>query len=133
VFITRAGRHDRGDVQEFLAAQGWTADLSRGTTFFARDGGIIGCVRLVEVEPQTVVLDDMLVAEPRRGEGVGGSLLRAAMNSRGGTLYVGCGDDELGFYRGFGFAEVTADELPSAVKDYIAARAGDRRRFMKAR
>jgi predicted N-acetyltransferase YhbS len=133
LFITRASRHDRADVEEFLAARGWGADLSGGTTFFARDGAIIGSVRLVEVAPQTLVLDDMLVDEGRRGEGVGGSLVRAAMNSRGGTIYVGCGAGEVGFFEQFGFSMVTEEQLPEAVRAYVTEGSSQRRNFMKAR
>ena len=88
MFITRATRHDKDDIQELLSTQGRTdSDLSEGVTYFARDGGVIGCVRLIEVEPQTVVVDDVLVAEARRGQGIGRELMKAAMNALGGKLY----------------------------------------------
>jgi N-acetylglutamate synthase-like GNAT family acetyltransferase len=120
VFITRATRHDRADIAEFLKANGWhEPDLSRGVAFFARDGAVVGCVRLVEVAPQTVVVEDMVVAQTRRGEGIGASLMRAAMNSRGGTLYLSCHDDVEGFYEGFGFAPVDRAELPEPVRDHF--------------
>ena len=120
MFITRATRHDRADIEAFLEDNGWhEADLARGVTFFARDGGVVGCVRLVEVAPQTVVVEDVVVAEERRGEGIGGSLMRAAMNSRGGTLYLSCHDDVLGFYEGFGFTRIDRDELPEAVREHF--------------
>jgi N-acetylglutamate synthase-like GNAT family acetyltransferase len=121
VFITRASRHDRADIAEFLDRHGITGvDVARGVTFFARDGAIVGCVRLIEVAPQTVVVDHMLVAGGRRGEGIGGSLMRAAMNSRGGTLYLCCHDEALGFYEGFGFKQVDRESLPEGVRAYFA-------------
>jgi N-acetylglutamate synthase-like GNAT family acetyltransferase len=141
VFITRASRHDRADVTEFLASQGEKEpDVSRGVTFIARDGAIVGCVRLVEVAPQTVVVDDVMVASDRRGEGIGGSLMRAAMNSRGGTLYLCCHEDVLGFYGGFGFTDLDPDDLPEAARAYFSdagvlpgPEGHERHYFLKAR
>ncbi|MDQ3618927.1 MAG: GNAT family N-acetyltransferase [Actinomycetota bacterium] len=125
MFITRATRHDRDDIQQLLAAQGWMdSDLAEGVTYFARDGRVIGCVRLIEVEPQMVVIDDVLVAEARRGEGIGGDLMRAAMNAQGGVLYLCCHDEHIGFYEGFGFSQVDSDDLPGAVRAYLD-RTGD--------
>ena len=120
MFITRATRHDRDDIQQLLAAQGWTdSDLSEGVTYFARDGGVIGCIRLIEVEPQTVVVDDVLVAETHRGQGIGGDLMKAAMNAKGGVLYLCCHDEHIGFYQGFGFSQRQPDDLPETVRAYF--------------
>ncbi|MGI8706669.1 MAG: GNAT family N-acetyltransferase [Actinomycetota bacterium] len=125
MFITRATRHDRDDIRQLLAAQGWTdSDLSEGVTYFARDGRVVGCVRLIEVEPQKVVVDDVLVEESRRGEGIGGDLMRAAMNAMGGVLYLCCHEELIVFYDGFGFSEVASHDLPDAVRAYLD-RTGD--------
>ena len=125
MFITRATRHDRDDIQQLLAAQGWTdSDLSEGVIYFARDGRVVGCVRLIEVEPQTVVVDDVLVAETHRGQGIGGDLMKAAMNARGGVLYLCCHDEHIAFYEGFGFSQVDSNDLPDAVRAYLD-RTGD--------
>jgi N-acetylglutamate synthase-like GNAT family acetyltransferase len=120
VFITRATRHDMADLAELLEEHDWgDVRLDEGVAFVARDGGIAGCVRLVEVAPQTVVVDDMLVHTDRRREGIGSSLLRAAMNSRGGTLYLCCHDDVIPFYERFGFSTVNQEELPGEVVAYF--------------
>jgi N-acetylglutamate synthase-like GNAT family acetyltransferase len=139
MFITRATRHDRPDIQKFLEAHGWEADLTKGATFFARDGGVVGSIRLIEVEPRVVVVDDVVVDAGRRGEGIGRALLQAAMNSRGGTLYLSCHDEHIGFYEKFGFALVEEAELPDPVAAYLRD-AGDlpsteehRHFFMRAR
>ena len=125
MFITRASRHDRADIEEFLESEGWTgANLRNGATFFARDGGVVGCLRLVEVEPRAVVVEDMVVAGARRREGIGRSLMQAAMNSRGGTLYLCCHDEHIAFYEKFGFAQVEEAELPEPVRSYLIE-AGD--------
>ena len=120
MFITRATRHDRRDLEDFFAAQEWKDPiLDRGVAFIARDGGIVGNVRLIEVEPQTVVVEDVLVQSDRRGEGLGAQLMQAAMNSRGGTLYLCCHDDRLAFYGRLGFSEVPFEDLPSSVREYF--------------
>ncbi len=119
MFITRATRHDRADLAEFLAAHDFgDADLTEGTAFVARDGGIVGCARLIEVAPQTVVVEDVVVRTDRRDEGIGRRLMQAAMNSRGGTLFLCCHPEGLGFYSHFGFTEVAIEDCPDAVVDH---------------
>ena len=125
MFIARATRHDRDDIRALLEEQGWDADnIAEGTALIARSGPVVGCIRLVEVEPQKVVLDDVVIAKDKRGGGLGRRLVEAAMNNRGGTLYLCCHDDVIGFYERFGFSERTFDELPESVQDYFK-RVGD--------
>ena len=120
MFITRATRHDRDEVRELVKAQGWSAEyLAEGTTMIARDGPVAGCVRLIEVAPQTVVIDDFIVREDKRGQGIGAQLMKAAMNNRGGTLYLVCHEDVLGFYDKFEFKQTSFDDLPDPVKEYL--------------
>lgn len=119
MFVTRATRHDKSDVKELLDAHGWgEANLDEGVAFIARDGAVVGCVRLVEVERSTVVVDDVLVKEGRRGEGIGRQLVQAAMNAKGGTMYLACHEDRLPFYSHFGFAPIDIQEAPESVVDY---------------
>jgi N-acetylglutamate synthase-like GNAT family acetyltransferase len=125
MFIARASRHDRDDVRELIEAQGWDAShIAEGTTLIARSGAVAGCVRLVEVEPQKVVVDDFVVREENRGQGIGRRLMEAAMNNRGGTVYLCCHDDVLDFYAKFGFTQLDFEELPQSVQAYLA-RVGD--------
>lgn len=120
MFIAKATRHDRDDIKEMMEANEWGPEgLGDGTTLIARAGAVAGCIRLVEVEPQKVVLDDVLVAKEKRGEGVGRRLMEAAMNNRGGTLFLCCHDDVLGFYAKFDFTEKPFEELPESVQDYF--------------
>lgn len=140
MFITRATRHDMKGVQELLDGHGWgDSDASRGTTFIAKAGKTVGMIRLIEVAPQTVVVDDVLVRDDKRREGIGTQLMQAAMNSRGGTLYLCCHDDTIDFYKKFGFSLVSPDTLPEPVSDYLAEtgdltpEAGHEHFFMTAR
>lgn len=120
MFITRASRHDKGDVREFYLSQQWDEpDVDQGTLFFARDGGVVAALRLVEVAPQNVIVEDVVVAEGRRGEGIGRQLMRAAMNSRGGTLYLSCHEPTLDFYAHFGFEQIDVTQSPPEVLDYF--------------
>ena len=122
MFVTRATRHDAADIADLLAAHDWPVEeASSGTFFLAREGAAVGCVRLWEVAPQTVVVRDVMVASERRREGIGARLMQTAMNSRGGTLYLRCGAQEAPFFERFGFAPVGADELPEAVDAHFDA------------
>lgn len=122
MFVTRATRHDKPDLRALLEAHGWTEsnleEIEEGVAFIARDGGVIGCVRLIEVEPGTVVVDDVLVEEGRRREGIGRRLLQAAMNAKGGTMYLACHDDRLRFYSHFGFEPIAIEDAPEPVVAY---------------
>lgn len=121
MLVTRATRHDKSDILELLATNGWEdSPIDKGKIWIARDGKIAGMVRLVEVAPQTVVVDDMLVREDRRGEGIGRRVLEAAMMGMGGSLYLCCHPEYLGFYAKFGFVEVVPDALLQPVADYFA-------------
>lgn len=122
MFITRATRHDESDRMEFLTAQeDWKPYQGKATSFIARDGGIVGNISLIELDPKNVVVEDVVVKDGRRGEGIGRQLMQAAMNSRGGTLYLCCHDDVIDFYGRFGFSERPFDELPEQVKEFFIA------------
>lgn len=120
MFITRATRHDMADVEEMLHAAGFTeGDPRNGTTFIARDGKVVGSVTLIEVAPQTLVVDDMVVREDRRGEGIGRRLMEAAMSSRGGTMYLCCHEEHIAFYEKLGFKQVAPDALLPPVAEHF--------------
>jgi N-acetylglutamate synthase-like GNAT family acetyltransferase len=125
LFITRASRHDKADLLEFYESQDWhDVDIDEGTFFMARDGQIVAGLRLVEVAPQTVVVEDVVVRDGRRREGIGTRLMQAAMNSRGGTLYLSTHDAERAFYLPFGFDEIDIPEAPEEVVEFWR-KAGD--------
>lgn len=120
MFITRATRHDHADLKELLEAQGWgDSDVTRGKSWIARDGKVVGMVRLIEVAPQTVVVDDVLVRADRRDEGIGRRVMEAAMMAMGGALYLCCHTELIPFYERFGFTELPAHTLPEPVTDYL--------------
>ena len=141
MFITRATRHDRPDIEQLYEDYGWGGDhdLKEGTAFIARDGGVVGALRVVEVEPNTLVIDGVLVKEGRRNEGIGRRLMTTAMSSRGGTMYLCCHDDRLRFYGHFGFSQIPVEEAPASVRDYWKkigdwpTEPGHEHFFMKAR
>jgi len=121
MFITRATRHDQADRLEFFKEHEWDhhAGERKKVSFIARDGGIVGNVSLIEIDPQTLVVEDVLVHRNRRGQGIGRQLMQAAMNSRGGKLYLCCHDDAKGFYGQFGFIDKPFDELPEPIKNFM--------------
>jgi N-acetylglutamate synthase-like GNAT family acetyltransferase len=122
VFVTRATRHDASDISDLLAAHDWgVEEPTSGTFFVAREGAVVGCVRVWEVAPQTLVVRDVMVAAERRGEGIGAQLMQTAMNSRGGTLYLRCGEREARFFERLEFAAVEPSELPEAVAAHFGA------------
>ncbi|MBA3431619.1 MAG: GNAT family N-acetyltransferase [Actinobacteria bacterium] len=119
MFVTRATRHDKADLEGFLTNHGLQASLDEGVAFIARDGVIVGCVRLIEVEPGTLLADDVLVDEKRRNEGVGRQVMQTAMNSRGGTIWLSCHEEAEGFYEKLGFGRVDFEDLPAPVLSYL--------------
>jgi N-acetylglutamate synthase-like GNAT family acetyltransferase len=120
MFITRATRHDKDDIRDLIGTWDADVDLNEGKAFIARDGKVIGCVRVVEVEPQTVVVDSVYVDEERRGNGIGSQVMQAAMNSQGGKLFLCCHADRIAFYERLGFSLLPNgfDDAPEAVQSY---------------
>jgi predicted N-acetyltransferase YhbS len=120
VFISRATRHDLSDIEELLQRNDWkVSNLKAGTFFFAREGSVVGCIRFIEVSPHAVIVQDMVVDTDKRGQGLGEQLMKAAMNSRGGTLYLRCYEDLVPYYERFGFAATAHEELPESVANYF--------------
>ncbi len=116
MFITRATRHDKADLEAFFKENEWEdPHFDQGVAFVARDGGIVGNVRLIEVEPNLVIVEDVLVHQDRRGAGIGPQVMQAAMNSRGGKLFLCCHLERRGFYERLGFSEIPFDRLPASV------------------
>jgi N-acetylglutamate synthase-like GNAT family acetyltransferase len=120
VLITRATRHDKQDLETFYATHEWDdPHLSAGVSFVAREGAIAGALTLIEIEPQTVIVEDVLVTPDRRGNGLGTQLMQTAMNSRGGTMFLCCHAERLPFYQRLGFEDVSFDQLPSTVQAFM--------------
>ena len=123
MFITRASRRDADEILEFYRGQQWDEDmdLSAGTALIARQRPIVGVVRLLDVAPQTVIVEDVVVHKDHRRTGIGSQLMRAAMNSRGGTLFLSCHDDTVPFYQRFEFSERPFESLPEPVQAHFRA------------
>ncbi|MFN2587001.1 MAG: GNAT family N-acetyltransferase [Actinomycetota bacterium] len=141
MFVTRATRHDRAEIQALYEEHGWGdhQEAGKATAFIARDGGVVGTLKVVEVEPNALVIDGVLVKEGRRGRGIGRRLMQAAMNSRGGTMYLCCHENRIRFYGHFGFSEIPVGEAPESVREYWRAvgawptEPGHEHFFLKAR
>ena len=119
MLITRATRHDEADRRELFERHGGNPTDHKAAHFIARDGAIVGNVSVLEVAPGTVIVEDVLVDDGHRARGIGRRLVQAAMNSRGGTLYLCCHPERLRFYGHLGFSEVAFEDLPAAVRDYF--------------
>jgi N-acetylglutamate synthase-like GNAT family acetyltransferase len=119
MFVTRAGRHDRSDLKEFIEARrGGDVDISEGTAMIAREGSIVGCIRLIEVESDTLVYEDVLVAEGH-DETVAKQLIQAAMNNKGGTIFAAVPPADTELFSSFGFAPIDLAEAPEPVAEYL--------------
>ena len=119
MFITRTTRHDEADLEAFYKEHEWQMTEGKAKGFLARDGSIVGALRLFEVEPDKVVIEDVLVRDGRRGEGIGAQLMNAAMMSRGGTLFLCCHPERKAFYERLGFAEKPFDDLPDSIREWF--------------
>jgi N-acetylglutamate synthase-like GNAT family acetyltransferase len=118
MFVTRAGRHDRSDLKEFIEARrGGDVDISEGTAMIAREGSIVGCIRLIEVESDTLVYEDVLVAEGH-DETVAKQLIQAAMNNKGGTIFAVVRRADAELFSSFGFAPIDLAEAPEPVAEH---------------
>lgn len=141
MFITRATRHDHDAIRELLATRGWDddTDLKEGIAYFAREGSVVGCVRLIEVAAQTLMVDSVLVHDDKRNQGIGTALMKAAMNAKGGTMYLCCHEEVIPFYEHFDFAPVPLEDCPPEAITYwekvedVPAPEGHTHFYLKAR
>jgi N-acetylglutamate synthase-like GNAT family acetyltransferase len=120
MFITKASRHDKADIEEFLKNE-WDRekfDVDRGTAFVAREGAILGHARLIELTPTMLVVEEVVVKGDKRRQGIGTRVMEAAMNNKGGKLFLCCHEDTIPFYETLGFSRVTFDELPPEVQEH---------------
>jgi len=123
--IGRGSPQDLPGVRELLLAEGWDVDhVTEGEVFVARQGGVVGCVRVIEVGAGLFLVDDVMVRADRRGSGLGADLMRAALAERDGTAYLACHPERIAFYTRLGFGEDAPDRLPPPVRDYFR-RSGD--------
>jgi N-acetylglutamate synthase-like GNAT family acetyltransferase len=124
MFVTRAGRHDKSDLKEFIEARrGGEVDISEGTAMIAREGSIVGCIRLIEVESGSIVYDDVLIAEGR-DEAVAKQLIQAAMNNQGGPIFTAVQTAKTDLFSSFGFAPIDRAEAPASVGAYWSSHQG---------
>ena len=124
MFVTRAGRHDKVDLKEFIEERrGGEVDISEGTAMIAREGSIVGCIRLIEVESGSLVYDDVLIAEGR-DETVAKQLIQAAMNNKGGTIFTAVQTAGTELFSSFGFAPIDRAEAPGPVVEYWSSHQG---------
>jgi N-acetylglutamate synthase-like GNAT family acetyltransferase len=123
MFITKASRHDKADIEELLKTE-WPdddIDVNHGTGFVAREGAIIGHARLKELTPQMLVVEQVVVKTDRRREGIGTRVMEAAMNNKGGKLFLCCHAEHIPFYEKLGFSDVPFQELPEEVQEHHRA------------
>lgn len=118
MFITRATRHDEGDLEAFYKEHEWEMSEGKAKGFLARDGSIVGALRLFEIESDKVIVEDVLVRDGRRGQGIGAQLMNAAMMSRGGTLFICCHPERIAFYERLGFTEKSFEDLPVTIREW---------------
>jgi len=87
-----------------------------GRWFVARDGGeIVGAIHVAEVDG-ALYLDDVSVAEARRGAGLGSEFVRTLLHDR--NVYLACHDNRIAFYERLGFEVIEQSALPRQVLDH---------------
>jgi N-acetylglutamate synthase-like GNAT family acetyltransferase len=124
MFVTRAGRHDSSDLKAFIEARrGGDVDITEGTAMIAREGSIVGCIRLIEVESGMLVYEDVLVAEGH-DETVAKRLIQAAMNNKGGTIFAAVPPADSELFSSFGFAPIDRSDAPEPVAEYWSSHPG---------
>ncbi len=117
MLVTRASRRDTDEIRAFYDGLEW-GDVKDGTFFIARQGPIIGALCLIALEPDVTLVEDVLVHPDHRGRGIGTRLVEAAMNNKGGPMYLCCHDERLAFYERLGFRRIDQDDLPESARRF---------------
>ena len=115
IAVARVGADGRGEVERFYGRElGREVQLESGQdVFVARDGGVVvGALRLCP-EAGTLVLRTVVVAEARRGRGIGSAMLALASEAIGRRECWCFPWTHLArFYGRIGFEQVAPREIP---------------------
>lgn len=113
---------DQQEIVRLLATRGWDEGFrfDLGTIYVARDPELIAVLVAIEFGQHDVVLDNMLVKEKRRRQGVGTRLVSAALKNNVGNVYVACREDSVDFYRSLGFEMLMGgiEATPEPAREY---------------
>jgi len=91
-------------------------DLQWARFLIAEDArGIVG-VGQIRPHADASELASLVVREDRRGQGVGGQLVRALIAQTPGTLVLFCGSDMESYYGRFGFRAIGVQEAPPSLR-----------------
>ncbi len=91
-------------------------DLQWARFLIAEDArGIVG-VGQIRPHADASELASLVVREDRRGQGVGGQLVRALIAQTQGTLVLFCDSGMEGYYRRFGFRTIGVQEAPPSLR-----------------
>ena len=113
-------RDDHAAIEALLKASTWGAvDLEEGELLVARDDGeLLGFLKMSDLGPEGMFVDDVVVGPTRRGTGLGSELMRAAMTGRSGPFFLVCHDERIAFYERLGFSLIEENELPEPVREH---------------
>ena len=112
--VARVAPTGRADVESFYRRELGREVLleAEQEVFAARDGSIVGALRLCP-EAQTLVLRTVVVAEGRRGHGIGRAMLAVASDAIGRRECWCFPWEHLeGFYGAIGFRRVDRERVP---------------------
>jgi len=113
--LGQATAEEAPKAQGLIDAQGWGPGPYAGETWWAHEGGTaMGVLRLVDAGGDAYI-EDVVVREDLRGNGIGTALMREAMASRDCSYFLVCHDERVAFYQRLGYSEISREELPEAV------------------
>ncbi len=120
--FTRANETAEETILGHRHEAGWERTSLEGEIWVATDGSVVvGSLQLVDIADDIVLVDAVVVPESRRGEGIGGELMRRVLTTREAEWWLECREERIAFYRCLGFALVAASEVPAPLRAYLDA------------
>lgn len=117
VLIRRATAADQAAIRQMVhEARLDPTDLHWSHFVVAEEGNEVVGIGQIRPYPKCRELGSLVVREDRRGQGIGGLVIRALLEGEPGDVYLECSSRMASYYVRFGFQEIRWQDAPMPLR-----------------